>query len=260
MDTGKPRISACMVLYNAGEEALKAVECLEKSDVNVDLYLVDNSPTTSSTAAQIAWKYPGVKVLKQDRNLGFGRGNNVVLPLLESEYHLLINPDVTFEPDLLSRMIAYMDARPNAAILTPRVFSEDGEEQFLPKRQPTIRYLLGGFLEKLGKPFKQWRAEYTLQDEHVSTPIQVQFATGCFLLIRTEIFDRLNGFDERFFLYQEDSDLSRRVLESNIGPIIYHPDMHVTHAWKRENTRTLKGTMRQIVSVCKFFGKWGIKW
>ena len=131
MDQGKARISACMVLYHAGDEALRAVECLEKSDVKVDVYLVDNSPECD-TATRIQWKYPGVKVLRQDKNLGFGRGNNVVLPLLESEYHLLINPDVTFDETLLSRMIAYMDERKNVAILTPRVFGMDGNEQFLP--------------------------------------------------------------------------------------------------------------------------------
>lgn len=258
MDQEKARISACMVLYHAGDEALRAVECLEKSDVKVDVYLVDNSPECD-TATRIQWKYPGVKVLRQDKNLGFGRGNNVVLPLLESEYHLLINPDVTFDETLLSRMIAYMDERKNVAILTPRVFGMDGNEQFLPKRQPTVRYLLGGFLEKLGRPFTTWRAEYTRSREHISTPIQVQFATGCFLLIRTELFQKLDGFDPRFFLYQEDSDLSRRVLDESHGPIIYHPDMHVRHEWKRENTRTLKGTMRQVASICKFFGKWGIR-
>ena len=254
----KPRVSACMVLYHAGDEALRAVDCLDKSDIPVEVYLVDNTPQ-DDTAERIRWAHPGVKVLPQQKNLGFGRGNNVVLDHIDSEYHLLVNPDVTFDADLISRMVSYMDERPNVVALTPRVFSPDGNEQFLPKKQPTIHYLLGGYLEKLGRPFSTWRSEYTLRGEYVSSPIQVQFATGCFMLIRTEIFrDKLRGFDERFFLYQEDSDLSRRMLEW--GPIIYHPDMQIRHDWKRENTRTLKGTMRQVVSICKFFMKWGFKW
>ena len=88
----------------------------------------------------------------------------------------------------------------------------------------------------------------------------MEFATGCFLLIRTEIFVRLKGFDPRFFLYQEDSDLSRRILEENLGSIVYHPAMQVTHQWARENTRTMKGRMRQIRSVFKYFLKWGVTW
>ena len=235
------------------------MDCLEKSSVPVDVYLVDNSPA-EHTAQRIQWAHPGVKVLPQKKNLGFGRGNNVVLPLLESEYHLLVNPDVTFDDTLLERMIAYMDSRPNVAVLTPRVFGADGNEQFLPKRQPTVRYLLGGFLEKLGGPFTTWRSQYTMRNEFISSPVQAEFATGCFLLIRTDVFLKLNGFDDRFFLYQEDSDLSRRVVENGYGPIIYHPDMQIRHDWKRENTRTLKGVMRQLVSVAKFFMKWGIRW
>lgn len=209
-------------------------------------------------AERIRWMCPGAQILPQASNLGFGRANNVALPLLKSRYHLLVNPDVTFPPDLISRMTAYMDDHPEIAILTPRVFSPDGSEQFLPKKQPTIRYLLGGRLEKLGNPFRRWRADYTLAEANIASPTAVGFATGCFLLIRTSVFRQLKGFDPRFFLYQEDSDLSRRAME--IGPIVYHPEMCITHAWARENTRTFKGNMRQVVSIFKFFMKWGWQW
>ena len=211
-------------------------------------------------ADKVRWQFPGIRILTMKKNVGFGRGNNAVLKEkdLDSEYHLLINPDVTFEPDLLTRMLAYMDKNPNCVILTPRVFNEDGSEQFLPKHQPTIRYLMGGRLEKYGGRFAQWRRDYTMADAHYTRPIGVEFATGCFLLIRTAAFRRLGGFDERFFLYQEDTDLSRRARE--LGLIVYHPDMCVTHAWKRDNVRSWKGTLHHVVSTFKFFSKWGFAW
>lgn len=251
---GTPRVSACLVLHHAGDEALKAVDCLEASDMTLDVYLVDNTPE-DPTAERIRWQHPGVQVLSQEKNIGFGRGNNVVLPLLESEYHLILNPDVSFPPDLIRRMVDYMDKNRNIVILTPRVFNEDGSEQFLPKRQPTFRYLLGGFLEGLGGIFRKWRKEYTMEDRDVHQPLKVEFATGCFLLIRTKAFKELKGFDPQFFLYQEDSDLSRRAMD--LGNIIYHPDMRITHAWQRENKRTLRGVLWQLTSVVKFFNKWG---
>ena len=252
-----PRVSASIVLYHAPETVLETVQCLQNSDMSIELYIVDNSPE-DTMMERIRWMCPGANFLPQTGNLGFGRANNVVLPLLKTRYHLLVNPDVTFPPDLISRMVAYMDEHPEITILTPRVFSPDGTEQFLPKKQPTIRYLLGGRLEKLGGPFRRWRAEYTLADAAIASPTAVGFATGCFLLIRTSVFRQLKGFDPRFFLYQEDSDLSRRAME--IGPIVYHPDMCLTHAWARENTRTLKGNLRQVSSIIKFFMKWGWKW
>ena len=252
-------LSACLVLYHCGEELDRALSCLQASDLEVAVYLCDNSPE-DPTADRVQWSFPGITVLPQPGNVGFGRANNAVIPYLKSRYHLMMNPDVTFDPTLLSRMIAYMEEHPNIAVLTPRVLNTDGSEQFLPKKRITVHYLLGGLLENLGGPFRRWRQEFTLADVEVRLPIPVEFATGCFLLIRTEIFRELGGFDPRFFLYQEDSDLSRRVLEEGKGSIVYHPDMTVTHAWARENTRTSRGRMRQIRSAIKYLAKWGITW
>jgi len=252
-------LSACLVLYHCGEELDRALRCLQEADIEVAVYLSDNSPEEPA-AERMQWAYPGITVLPQKGNVGFGRANNAVLPYLQSRYHLMMNPDVTFEPGLLRRMVTYMDDHPNIAILTPKVLNTDGSEQYLPKKRIAVHYLLGGLLEGLGGPFRRWRREFTLADTEVRMPVPVAFATGCFLLIRTEIFKELGGFDPRFFLYQEDSDLSRRVIEENKGSIVYHPDMTVTHAWARENTRTFRGRARQIRSAIKYFAKWGITW
>ena len=250
-------VSACIVLYHADNDVFRAVQSVMDSELSVDLFIADNSPECD-TASRIQSQWPDTIVLPQEGNIGFGRANNAVLPHLTSRYHLLVNPDVSFPPDLIGRMVSWMDQHPEAAVLTPRVFFPDGTEQFLPKKQPTIRYLLGGKLERFGEPFRSYRKEYTLNGANITLPTPVGFATGCFLMIRTALFQELGGFDDRFFLYQEDSDLSRRVMEK--GQIIYHPDMQITHAWHRENTKTLKGTLRQVQSIVKFFRKWGWAW
>ena len=250
-------VSACVVLYRSGESVLDTVRCLEESTEKPEIFVVDNY-CLDGVGVKLTQTWPDVQLLPQKENLGFGRGNNVVLPLLHSRYHLLCNPDVTFPPELIGRMTAWMDAHPEAVILTPKVMNPDGTEQFLPKGEVTLRNLLGGRLERLGGCFRRWRRAYTLADVQVTEPREVQFATGCFLFIRTEAFRKLQGFDPRFFLYQEDTDLGRRARE--MGKIIYHPDMVITHAWARENTRTFKGNLRQIQSIFKYFHKWGWKW
>ena len=239
-------LSACIVLYHCGDEVVEALQCLENSNVEVTVYLCDNSPE-EPMADNLQWAFPGVSVLPQERNVGFSRANNAVLPSLRSKYHLIMNPDVTFEPTLLYRMMQYMDAHPNIAILTPRVFNEDGTEQFLPKKRVSVHYLLGGFLENHGRLFRRWREDYTLANMQIQHPVPVEFATGCFLMIRTNVFQELQGFD-------------RRVLEQKLGSIVYHPDMCITHHWARDNTRTVRGSLRQIRSVIKYFAKWGITW
>ncbi|MBQ3278009.1 MAG: glycosyltransferase family 2 protein [Clostridia bacterium] len=252
-------LSACIVLYHCGDEVSQALRCIQNADLEVAVYLCDNSPE-EITAEKLQWSFPGITVLPQSGNIGFGRANNAVLPHLKSKYHLIMNPDITFDPSLLGRMINYMEAHPSIAILTPRVLNTDGTEQFLPKKQIAVHYLLGGLFENFGGVFRRWREEFTLADLDVQFPMPVEFATGCFLLIKTSVFQQLGGFDPRFFLYQEDSDLSRRVLEQKLGSIVYHPDMVITHRWARENTRTFKGRMRQMRSVMKYFLKWGISW
>lgn len=252
-----PVLSACIVLYHSGSQVLKTVQCLQDSDIMMQLYIVDNSPK-DSLGRQILWQCHAATYLPQSRNIGFGMGHNVVLPSLTSRYHLICNPDVTFPPDLLSRMVQYMDAHPDVAVLTPHVLNADGTVQHLPKRAPTVRYLLGGKLERYGERFARWRADYTLSGASITVPTCVEFATGCFMLIRTAYFQQLGGFDKRFFLYHEDSDLSRRVLRK--GTIVYHPDMVITHAWSRESAHSFKGTLRHVWSTIRYFNLWGWKW
>lgn len=252
-----PALSASIVLYKAGLEATRTVKSFDESDVPLQLFVVDNSPG-GTLHHRLEWQCPGIQYRPQKKNVGYGRGNNAVLPELSSKYHVICNPDVTFDPDLLGRMMDYMETHPDCAILTPRVKNPDGTEQHLPKLTPTVRYLLGGFFEDVPGPFKRWRTEYTMRDKEIHVPVHVDFATGCFMLIRTGVLHQLKGFDERFFLYHEDSDLSRRALR--IGSIIYHPDFVVTHHWKRASKGDLLNTLRHIRSTIQYFNKWGWKW
>ena len=252
-----PVLSACIVLYHSGAQVLRTVQCLQDSDIMLQLYIVDNSPQ-DSLGQKILWQCPGATYIPQGRNMGYGGGHNAVLPSLQTRYHLICNPDVTFPPDLLSRMVQYMDAHPDVAVLTPHVLNEDGTVQHLPKRAPTVRYLLSGRLGKLGGRFVRWRADYTLSNASITVPTCVEYATGCFILIRTAYFQQLGGFDKRFFLYHEDSDLSRRVLRK--GAIVYHPDMVITHAWHRDSAHSFKAAWRHVRSTVKYFNLWGWKW
>ena len=145
-----PRISACMVLYNTPSATVqRSVGCLIRSTERIRLYVVDNS--NQDTVQKIIYNMdPSTVFFPQKKNIGYGRANNVVLPHLTSTYHIILNPDITFEPDLVSRMADYMDAHHDIIILSPRVFFPNGEEQHLPHRRPTVRYLLGGPLEKFG--------------------------------------------------------------------------------------------------------------
>ena len=252
----EPTLSACIVLYNSGMRAAQTIRSFQESDVPLELFAVNNAPGDDSIH-RLRWQCPGLQVITAPKNLGYGKANNLVLPHLRSKYHVICNPDVTFDSDLLGKMVQYMELNRECVLLTPRVFFPDGREQFLPKRAPTVRYLLG-CLEKLPGPFRRWRNEYTLQDTEVEVPTSVEFASGCFMMIRTSVLRQVNGFDPRYFLYHEDSDLSRKVLR--LGNIVYHPQFFITHDWTRSSAHNLVSAGHHIASTVKYFAKWGLEW
>lgn len=256
--TDRHRLSAAVVLYHSGGEMLPCIQSFVDSDVYLDLYVVNNSPGDASFFSA-NWNCPGMHYLAAEKNLGYGAGNNLVLPKLRSTYHVICNPDVTFAPDTLRRMMTAMEES-GATILTPRVLNPDGTEQLLPRRTPTVRRLISRRMPASSRYWQKIRQEYTLEGLDVNQRMNVEYATGCFMMVRTRVLaQQLHGFDPRFFLYHEDSDLSRRVLKKG-GTILYTPDITITHTWKRDSAHNLKGILRHIHSTIQYFNKWGWTW
>ena len=142
MNYAEPTLSACIVLYKSGPVAVQAVRCFQESDVPLELFLVDNSPE-EDIKHRLRWQCPPMHYISSPTNIGYGPANNLVLSQLRSTYHVICNPDVTFKSDLLGKMVRYMEMNPDCVILSPRMLNKDGTEQFLPRRAPTVRYLLG---------------------------------------------------------------------------------------------------------------------
>ncbi len=254
-----PILSACLVMYRCGDEIDVALRCIQNADLEVSVFLCDNSPE-ELTAERLKWAFPGVVVIPQSRNIGLTRAYNSVLPQLQSKYHLMMDPGISFNPSLLRRMVSYMEAHPNIAVLTPRFFSEDGAEMFFPRRQLSIRYLLGNAFSGLGGFFLRWKREYTLADHDVEMPAPVDAGPITCMLVRTEIFRRLNGFDPHFTRTQEDADLCRRILDGRLGSVVYHPDMQVFYLPVVDNTHLFPARTHRFKSVLRYFMKWGITW
>lgn len=252
-----PILSACLVLYRCGDDVDITLRCIQNADLEVSVYLSDNSPE-EVTAERLKWAFPGVVVLPQEKNVGFSRASNAVLPILQSKYHLLLDPNVSFHPGMLRAMVSYMEAHPNIAVLSPRFFFEDGEELFPQRKQPSVRYVLGTWLQSLGGFLLRWQREYALADQKVEMPVPVDTAPASFMMIRTSVFQSLGGFDTRFSHGQADTDLCRRILDGRMGSIVYHPDMQVG-----VHNPAVFNKLRQqnrFGAVLRFLIKWGITW
>lgn len=251
------RVSACIVTYGGYEEARLAAASLltHTKGVELSLYLVDNaSPDKTGEKLQEEFSQSAT-VLQLGENKGFGAGHNQVLGRLNSTYHAVINPDITVREDVLAQMADYMDAHPEVAAVVPRLLFPDGKEQEIAKRNPTFLALVA---RRLPLPFlKKQEDRYLMREEDLSRPCEIQFCTGCFFMMRTEVFCKIGGFDPSFFMYFEDADIGRTA--AKYGKLVYLPSVTVYHAWHRQTAKKASHFMMQLRSMFLYFKKWGFR-
>lgn len=248
-------VSAAVVNYN-NFATLPA--CIESVLANTKKYplnltVIDNGSADGSL--NYLKQQKDVQLITAGKNLGFGNAHNAVLPLLNSKYHAVINPDIEFSYDVISELCDILEAHPELDMVTPKILNPAGDEQYLPKKEPTFRYMFLGRLARLGGPFKKIREEYTRQNEALPDICPVEFCTGCFFVIRSDVFKAVNGFDSRYFMYMEDADLTKKVIK-NGGKAAFCKNFYVTHKWERGSAKNIKLLCTHISSFIKFKKKW----
>ena len=243
-----------IVLYNNKFDEVKAlVSSLRGNPTVKRIFLIDNSEIRNDN-------YLGLDVtyVFNDINLGYGRGHNIALrqTLYDkmSPIHIVMNADVHLEPEIIDNIVTYMCQHTDVAMLMPKVYYPNNKIQYLCRLLPTPIDLFGRRF--LPKRFMRRRVE-RLEMRHTDYDkiIEVPHISGCFMTIRTEVLEKSGLFDERFFLYLEDVDLTRRI--SKWGKTIFYPKVHITHKHSRGSYSSFKLLMRHITSAYKYFRKWG---
>lgn len=187
------------------------------------------------------------------RNRGFGAANNAVLLTTEEPFHLVLNADVRFNPAVLTELVGVFQRNPDVVQIQPRVILADGTPQFASRRLPSPLILFGRrFLPK--EMFQKANDRYLLSDCDLNVPLRVPYQTGCFMLLRTSVAKRIGGFDERFFLYPEDIDLSRRMWRE--GTVLYYPYAEITHAHAAASYSSGRMMRIHIYNMMRYFAKW----
>ncbi|MBQ2774595.1 MAG: glycosyltransferase family 2 protein [Clostridia bacterium] len=252
---GNYMVSGCIVTHNNMTTIAKTLDSLREftSPENFKLYIVDND-STDGTPDFIAENYPEFELIRNPAgNTGFGTGHNVVLPILNSKYHVVINPDIILRDDVITEMTSYLDENDDIGLLAPKICFPDGRMQVLGKRNPKIKYLVASRLRQEGSPSKLL-SEYAMLDADYTKPFDIENASGCFFVIRTELYKQIKGFDENIFLYFEDCDITRRVNE--VSRAVFYPYATVYHEWGRESKKNLRLMLVQIKSMFYYFRKW----
>ena len=240
-------LSVSIVLHNSSLALLSAaLQSLRRAAhfahdagdlARLTVWLVDNASDERYRAtlkAELAhWPASAcfeVQYLPQTRNRGFGCGHNAVLAQLTSDFHLVLNPDVELQADALQVGLASLRRGDDIVLLSPKVLGGQGEQEFLCKRYPSVLVLLlRGFAPAaLRRLFRRRLAGYEMRDAcSGEMPADVAIASGCFMLVRTAALRAVGGFNEDFFLYFEDFDLSLRLAEK--GRLVFDPRMRIVH-------------------------------
>lgn len=246
-------VSGSIVTFNNISTIEKTLETIftQTKDIDFKLYIVDNG-SSDGTPEFVENNFPQVSVIRNEKNVGFGAGHNIIINSVESSYHAIINPDIVLKENVIKKMVDYMEENPDIGLLSPRICFPDGRDQILGKRNPRLKYLVASRLRG-DEPGKLLR-EYAMLDCDLSKPIQIENATGCFMLLRTEVLKNIGGFDDGYFMYFEDADLTRRVNE--VSKCVYYPDATVNHVWGRESKRNLELMCIHIDSMFRYFCKW----
>lgn len=254
----KQAVSGSIVLYKSTEDVVQAIQSFLNSPLTLKLYLIDNSPTNALqiTLRQILLNNR-VEYIFNHSNMGYGAAHNIAIrkSLAEGyQYHFVLNPDVYFESEVISSICNYIEANPDVGLVMPKILYDNGELQYLCKLLPTPFDLF--FRRFLPDSFINKRTDtYELRQTGYNTIMEVPFLSGCFMALRKEAIEQCGMFDERFFMYGEDIDFSRRIHQK--FRTIFYPHVSIVHGYEASSYKSLKMLKIHAVNIIRYFNKWG---
>ena len=226
---------------------------LQSNSLN-HIYWIDNSPIAQT---ELPIQSSKLSYIHTSSNIGYGSAHNIAIRESiydEVPYHLVVNPDIILTREALDEMLRFMSQHPQVGSLMPKVLYPNGQIQYLCKLLPTP-------LDVFGRRFlpKQWiekrNAIYEMRSSGYDKLMNVPYLSGCFMLFRTEAVQKARLFDERFFMYPEDMDLTRRIHRDYLT--VYFPYATIIHDHAQASYKSLKMLWVHIVNMCRYFNKWG---
>lgn len=241
-----------IVVYNTPISDLdQALISCHKSDCDPVVVVLCNSPRAEyqKKVIDLCEKHE-VKCMSHEPNRGFGAGHNTIVKSSFAEWYVCCNPDIVMEPDAVSKLIGYGEIKgDDAFMIMPKVIHQDGRVQPLARKHLTpYRWIH----RQLWRIFPNLFCPQEISFNYLQSQ-PVEFVTGCFFCIRYKHYLALGGFDEAFFLYAEDADLSYRA--DLIGTNYYYADALVRHGWSTKWGKNWLAVILELKSLTRFFNK-----
>ncbi len=227
---------------------------LNSEGLSFILYIVDNSPTDD---IKDWFDDKRIEYIFNNKNIGFGAAHNVVMKDIDKlgRYHLVLNPDIRFEPHILRGLMEYMDSHMEVGNIIPKVYYPNGTLCPVCRLLPTPADLFF----RMFIPFKSWRQKaannYLMNFCDFSKTINAPYLSGCFMFLRFKALEDIGLFDDKMFMYAEDVDLSRRMHVKYLT--LYYPELSIIHIGSEESHKNLKLLKIHIKSCVYYMNKWG---
>ena len=236
-----PDLSIVVVSYNTREVLRRCLELVRAGSrgLDVELIVVDNASTDRS-AEMVAECFPEATLIANQRNVGFGKANNLAFLRTRGRYVLLLNPDTAVGPDALAELVRFADAHPDAGVVGARLEYPNGSLQHSAFRFPDLRQAWFGFFDVV--PIDS-RINGRYEPARYERPFRAEHLLGACLLLRREALEQVGPFDPRYFMYFEETDLCARLRRAGWDNL-YTPAARVVHLGA-----TSTGAARERMSV-----------
>lgn len=239
------KLSVIIVNYNVTQLLRNCLLSVQKylEDVDYEVIVIDNASTDSSWGDLIP-EFPKVHFIASETNDGFSKANNKAIEAAKGEYVLLLNPDTEIEGFYMNEILNFADFQENFGCLGVKMHDANGV--FLPESKRSVPDMFNSF-EKLFTNFKKNNSKsYYRCDIDEDANAEVEVMTGAFLLVKKDVYEKVGGLDESYFMYGEDIDLCYTLLRNGFKNYYYGKASILHH--KGEST------VKDEVYLDRFYG------
>jgi GT2 family glycosyltransferase len=249
-------LAVVVVNHNAGTFLAGCLSSIygAAGDLTLDVVLVDNASTDGSTEGA-ADGHPSLRVLANRANRGFAAAANQGVGATSAPFVFLLNPDAEITGGSLPALVKVAADRKGTAILGPLVRNSDGSIQASARKVPGLVESLGHAFLGPFSPNNRFSRAYTMAEWDRSSEREVEWVSGCAMLIRRDAFDAVGGFDEGYFMYVEDVDICTRLRQAGWS-VLFSPELEVVHETgvsARKRSRRL--AFEHSRSIYRYFSK-----
>ncbi|MCV2483990.1 glycosyltransferase family 2 protein [Flavobacterium sp. SH_e] len=250
------KITCCIVLYRNDKNVVqKAINSCLNTELDIKMYLIDNSPTNELSKLV---EDSRIEYFHNPSNPGFGASHNIAIKKAidqHSDYHFIVNPDIYFTDDVIGSMIEYIKTDMAIGMMMPQILNEDGSIQNLPKLLPSPFSILWRKVKKPNNAYNAFINKYELREVPKDLIYNTPILSGCFTLVSLKAINEVGMYDDNFFMYFEDWDLSRRI--HKYYKTIYFPKVSVIHEYESGANKSKRLFKIFINSAITYFNKWG---